>query len=88
MLVNSDLLLMNSDMSSLSILSDLLLMNSDMSSLSILRAFCLNWHICLSINLYPRNYHNLANQSYSHTAHAHELLHNYYIEHHMKWEDE
>ena len=68
--------------------SDLLLMNSDMSSLSILRAFCLNWHICLSINLYPRNYHNLANQSYSHTAHAHELLHNYYIEHHMKWEDE
>ena len=41
--------------------SDLLLMNSDMSSLSILRAFCLNWHICLSINLYPRNYHNLAN---------------------------
>ena len=48
------------------------------------RAFCLAWHVCLFVSLYPRSYHNLANQSYLHTAHAHEVLHNYHIERSMK----
>ena len=78
MLVNSDLSPMNGDSSQ---------MNSDLLSLSSClfgRALCLAWHICLSINLYPCSYHNLADWSFPHTAHAHGLLHNYYIERSMK----
>ena len=81
MLVNSGLLPVNSDLSLVN--SDLSPVNSDLSLLSI-RESILSWHICLSINLYPRSYHNLADQSYPHTAHAHGLLHNYYIERNIK----
>ena len=75
MLVNSDMSLVRSDMSPV---------NSDLSPFLSRRAFCLAWHISLSINMYPRSYHNLVDRSYPHTAHAHGLLHNYYIEHSMK----
>ena len=51
-------MLVNSDLSPVN--SDLSLVNSD---LSVPSAY-------LSINLYPRSYHNLADQCYSHTAHT------------------
>ena len=51
--------------------SDLSPVNSDMSS-------------CLSINLYPHSYHNLADQSCLHTAHTHGAFRNHYIEDIMK----
>ena len=76
MLVNSDLSLVTSDLS---------LMNSDLSQLSVGRVFCLSVpSVYLSINLYPHSYHNLADQSYPHTAHARGALHNHYIGHNMK----
>ena len=76
MSVNSDLSPMNSDLS---------LVNSDLSSLFVGRVFCLSVpSIYLSINLYPRSYHNLEDQSYPHTAHARGALHNHYIGHSMK----
>lgn len=54
--------------------------NRDLSSLSV-RGSILS---ILSFNLYPHSYHNLADQSYPHTAHAHGVLHNHYIEDNMK----
>ena len=76
MLVNSDLSPVNSDLS---------LVNSDLSPLSVERVFCLSVpSVYLSINLYPRNYHNLADQCYLHTAHARGALRNHYIGHNMK----
>ena len=95
MLVNSDenlfafvwvVLDLSGSYSSMLVNSDLSPTNSVLSPLPVResRAFCLSWHICLSINLYPCSYHNLMDQSYPHTAHAHESLHNYYIEHSMK----
>ena len=72
--------------SSILVNSDLSPANSVLSPLPIResRAYGLSWHICLSISLYPHSYHNLTDQSYPHTTHAHESLHNYYIEHSMK----
>ena len=65
--------------------SDLSLVNSDLSPLSVGRVFCLSVpSVYLSVNLYPRSYHNLADQSYPHTAHARGALHNHYIGHSMK----
>ena len=76
MSVNSDLSLVNSDLS---------LMNSGLSQLSVGRVFCLSVpSVCLSINLYSHSYHNLADQCYPHTAHAHGTHHNHYIGHSMK----
>ena len=76
MLVNSDLSPVNSDLSSV---------NSDLSPLSVRRVFYLSIpSVYLSINLYPRSYHNLADQSYPYTAHARGALHNHYIGHSMK----
>ena len=83
MSVNSDLSPVNSDLSSMN--SDLSSVNSDLSPLSVGRVFCLSVpSVYLSINLYPHSYHNLADQSYPHTAHAHGVLHNHYIGHSMK----
>ena len=76
MSMNSDLSLVNSDLS---------LVNSDLSPLSVGRVFCLSVpSVFLSISLYPRSYHNLADQCYPHTAHARGALHNHYIRHSMK----
>ena len=83
MLVNSDLSLVNSDLSLVN--SDLSLVNSDLSPLSVGRVFYLSVpSVDLFINLYPRSYHNLADQSYPHTAYARGALHNHYIGHSMK----
>ena len=67
--------------SSMLVNSDLSPANSVLSLLPVWesRAFCLSWHIFLSISLYPCGYHNLMDQSYPHTAHAYESLHNYYV---------
>ena len=74
MSVNSDLSLVNSDLS---------LVNSNLSPLSVGRVFCLSMpSVYLSINLYLRSYHNLADQSCPH--HARGTLHNCYIGHNMK----
>ena len=74
---------MNSDLSLVN--SDLLLVNSDLSPLSVRRVFCLFVpSVFLFISLYPRSYHNLADQSYPHTGHARGALHNHYIGHSMK----
>ena len=57
--VNSDLSLVNSDLSSVN--SNLSSVNSNLSLLSVGRVFCLSVpSVYLSINLYPRSYHNLA----------------------------
>ena len=74
MSVKSDLSPVNSDLS---------LVNSDLLPLFVKRVFCLSVpSIYLSINLYLRSYHNLADQSCPH--HAHGTLHNCYIGHNMK----
>ena len=76
-------MLMNSDLSPVN--SDLSLVNNDLSSLFVGRVFCLSVpSVYLSINLYPRSYHNLADQNYPHTAHARGALHNHYIGHSIK----
>ena len=76
MSVNSDLSPVNSDLS---------LVNSDLSLVSVGRVFCLSVpSVYLSVNLYPRSCHNLADQCYPHTAHARGALHNQYIRHNMK----
>ena len=76
MLVNSDLSPVNSDLSPV---------NSDLLPSSVGRVFCLSVpSVYLSINLYPRSYHNLADQCYPHTAHARGALRNHYIGHNMK----
>ena len=90
MLVNNDenlfafvwaVLDLSGSYSSMLVNSDLSPANSVLSLLPVQesRAFFLSWHICLSISLYLRSYHNLMDQSYPHTAHAHESLHNYYV---------
>ena len=80
--------------SCMSMNSDLSLVNSDLTPLFVGRVFCLSMpsvylsvnlsSVYLSVNLYPRSYHNLADQCYPHTAHARGALHNHYIEHSMK----
>ena len=73
--------------SCMSVNSNLSLVNSDPSALSVGRVFCLSVpSVYLSINLYPRSYHNLADRSYPHTAHARGALHNHYIGHSIKSE--
>ena len=74
MSVNSDLSPVNSDLS---------FVNSGLSPLSVGRVFCLSVpSVYLSINLYPRSYHNLADQSYPRTVRG--ALHTHYTGHSMK----